>query len=157
MNPKTIGAHHLSGEALPWVPFVPVSDRIEFKYFKIDPVRGDIYALMRVPPREGAHIHRHTGTVVVYTITGAWKYDQHKWISCAGDFVFETADSSHSFTGMSDEETLAFVIVQGELQFLDDKGNVAYVENWRRALDRYVTFCNAKGIGPRDLCNYNEN
>jgi 2,4'-dihydroxyacetophenone dioxygenase len=157
MNPETIGAHHLSGSDLPWVPFVPVSDKIAFRYLKIDPARGEITALMRIPAGEGAHLHRHTGTVVVYTITGAWRYDQHDWTSKAGDYVFESADSSHSFTTVGDEDVTAFVIVQGELQFLDASGGVAYVENWRSALDRYRTFCKAQGVEPHDVCSYDGN
>jgi quercetin dioxygenase-like cupin family protein len=42
-------------------------------------------------------MHKHYGNVVLYTIKGAWRYLEHDWVSRAGDFVYETAGSSHSF------------------------------------------------------------
>jgi hypothetical protein len=47
---------------------------------------------------EGAHIHRHNGTVMVYTLSGRWKYHQCDWVVEAGDFVFEPSESAQSFT-----------------------------------------------------------
>jgi len=114
-----IDTNFISGNSTPWIPFAPVNDKIMLKYLKIDPARGEVTMLMKVPAGEGAHKHRHTGIVTVYTIAGSWQYVGHNWVSKAGDYVFETAGSTHSFTTLGEKETVAYVMVQGELQFVD--------------------------------------
>ena len=97
---------------------------------------------MKTAKGEGAHIHRHTGTVMVYTLSGRWKYDQHDWVVEAGDFVFEPAESTHSFTNLSDDDNgMALVILTGELHFLDKDGMIGRIETWRTALTRYRDYC----------------
>ena len=86
---SAIDTVHIGGNSTPWVPFAPINDKILLKYFKINPVTGEVVLLMKAAKGEGAHIHRHTGTVMVYTLSGRWKYDQHDWIAQACDFVFE--------------------------------------------------------------------
>ena len=41
--------------------------------------------------------HHHTGTVMVYTIEGKWKYKEHDWVAGPGSIVYETAASTHTF------------------------------------------------------------
>ncbi|HWW85471.1 MAG TPA: 2,4'-dihydroxyacetophenone dioxygenase family protein, partial [Vicinamibacterales bacterium] len=91
---SAIDTVHIAGNATPWIPFAPINDKILLKYFRINPVTGEVVLLMKAAKGEGAHIHRHTGTVMVYTLSGRWKYDQHDWIAQAGDFVFEPSESS---------------------------------------------------------------
>jgi hypothetical protein len=38
---ETIGTGCLNDEDLPWMPYLPYSDEVQIKYFKIDPVRGE--------------------------------------------------------------------------------------------------------------------
>jgi hypothetical protein len=52
-------------------------------------------------------MHFHPGTVVVYTVEGAWTYDQG-WVSEAGDVVFEVAGSTHSTRMVGKEDTIVF-------------------------------------------------
>ncbi|TDG16594.1 cupin domain-containing protein [Paraburkholderia silviterrae] len=143
---------HISGKSTPWLPFAPINDKIHLKYFRINPVTGEVVLLMKAAKGEGAHIHRHTGTVMVYTLSGRWKYDQHGWIAEAGDFVFEPSESSHSFTNLSDDDNgTALVVSTGELHFLDEQGNVTHVETWRTALNRYQAYCKRHGLPEVDL------
>jgi len=39
----------------------------------------------------------------------------------------------------------------GDLQILDDEDRVVGIENWRTAVDRYLAYCSANDIAPRDL------
>lgn len=35
--------------ALPWVPFLPYSDKVFVKAIKVDPIRGEWITLLKVP------------------------------------------------------------------------------------------------------------
>jgi 2,4'-dihydroxyacetophenone dioxygenase len=140
---------------LPWVPFTPYSERVLIKYFKLDPIRGETIALMKAPAKGQMPRHRHTGTVIVYTVAGRWKYREHDWIAEKGSIVYETAGSSHTPEALppiaGEDEIVTLNIIQGELLFVDDAGRVLAAEDWRSGWERYSAFCRAKGIETKDL------
>lgn len=154
MNPDKISTNYIGGDDMPWMPWTPLSPDVDLKYFKIDPVRGEIIGLLRSNRKGGFNRHRHTGPIMLYTIAGAWRYQEHEWIARAGDCVCETADSTHTFEAVGDEGVLAFFHHSGELHFLNDDDQVIYVENWRTALQRYREFCKANGIAERNVCSF---
>jgi quercetin dioxygenase-like cupin family protein len=142
----------IDDEALPWIPFAPHSNDVFLKYFKLDPVRGEMIVLMKVPAGLELPRHHHSGTVIVYTIEGRWKYKEHDWIAGPGSVVYETAASSHTPEAVSkDGQVLVFTIVVGDLILLDKEGQVLAIENWKTGLQRYLGFCGHAGITPRDL------
>ena len=135
---------NVSGDDLPWVPFTPYSDEVFLKYFRIDPVRGE----MELPT------HYHTGIVIGHTIRGAWRYLEHDWVSRAGATVYETAGSAHTPQSVGDEDAEVFFFLVGELEFVDADGNLLARENWKTSLQRYHGFCEANGIEPHDLTSF---
>ncbi|MDR5818370.1 MULTISPECIES: 2,4'-dihydroxyacetophenone dioxygenase family protein [unclassified Caballeronia] len=145
----------LNDADLPWVPFTPYSERVLVKYFKLDPVRGEVIALMKAPPRGEMPRHRHTGTVIVHTVQGRWKYREHDWIAAPGSIVYETAGSSHTPEALADDaaqdDIVTLNIIQGELLFVNERGQVLASENWKTGWDRYAAYCQANGIEARDL------
>jgi quercetin dioxygenase-like cupin family protein len=145
----------LNDADLPWVPFTPYSERVLVKYFKLDPVRGEVIALMKAPAKGQMPRHRHTGTVIVYTVQGRWKYREHDWIAEPGSVVYETAGSSHTPEALPPDsggaDIVTLNIIQGELLFVNDNGQVLAAENWKSGWDRYAAFCHANGIVPKDL------
>ena len=148
----------IDGESLPWVPLTPYSEQILLKYFKLDPIRGEWIVLMKVPLGVQLPKHHHSGTVMVYTIEGKWKYQEHDWIAGPGSFVYETAASTHTFEVVAAGETghvLTLVTVTGDLLFLDDKDNVVALENWKTSLHRYLAYCEQHGIKAKDLTAFN--
>lgn len=155
MNFETIDTGCIDGDDLPWVPFTPYNDRVEMKYFKIDPVRGELVLLMKAPADMELARHHHTGTVIVYTVQGSWKYREHDWTAHPGSCVYETAGTRHTPQAVGSGELLMFVVMQGELVYLDGNDQVIAVENWRTAMDRYLAYCRDNGIEPRDLTGFN--
>jgi 2,4'-dihydroxyacetophenone dioxygenase len=140
---------------LPWVPFTPYSEHVLVKYFRLDPVRGEVIALLKAPARGEMPRHRHTGTVIVYTVQGRWKYREHEWIAGPGSIVYETAGSSHTpeaiATAGGEEDIVTLNIIQGELLFVNERGQVLAAEDWKSGWDRYAAYCAAHGLTPRDL------
>ncbi|MCL6698057.1 2,4'-dihydroxyacetophenone dioxygenase family protein [Sphingomonas sp. NSE70-1] len=145
----------IDGDPLPWVPFTPYADNVFLKYFKLDPIRGEFIVLMKAPADMQLPRHHHSGTVIVYTIEGSWKYKEHDWVARPGSVVFETAASAHTPEVVNVEGdsgyVLTFVIVVGDLVFMDENDNVLAIENWKTGLQRYLAYCEANGIEPRDL------
>jgi 2,4'-dihydroxyacetophenone dioxygenase len=145
---------NVRGADLPWVPFTPYRDDVFLRYYRIDPVRGEILVSMRFPPGIELPTHYHTGIVIGHTVRGAWRYLEHDWVSQAGDTVYETAGSSHTPMACGDEETEAWFLIVGELEFVDADGNLLARENWKTSLQRYHAYCEAQGIEAQDLTGF---
>ncbi|MCA8095117.1 2,4'-dihydroxyacetophenone dioxygenase family protein [Burkholderia anthina] len=95
--------------------------------------------------------HHHTGTAIVYTVQGSWKYIGHDWVAGTGSLVFETAASSHMPQALPGDDIITFSIVQGELVYLDENDRIISTENWKSALHRYLSHCERHGIVPKDV------
>jgi hypothetical protein len=121
----------LNDADVPWVPFTPYSEHVMVKYFKLDAIRGETIALLKAPAKGEMPRHRHTGTVIVYTVQGRWKYREHDWIAETGSIVYD--------------------IIHGELVFVDENGRALATENWRSGWERYAGYCRAHGLPPKDL------
>jgi hypothetical protein len=149
----------IDGDSLPWVPFTPYADNVLLKYYKLDPIRGEWIVMMKAPMEMQLPRHHHTGTVIVHTLEGKWKYKEHDWVAGPRSVVYETAASTHTPEVVSTEGTqgyaLMLVIVTGDLVFLDDKDQVVAIENWKTGLNRYLAYCEANDIKPKDLTSFN--
>ena len=151
--PPRQGARLLvDGESVPWVPFTPYSNKVEIKYLRLDPVRGEIIALVRLPAGARLPAHEHSGEVMVYTLEGRWKYLECEWIAGPGSMMFETAPTLHTPQVVGKEiHAITFNIIAGNTTFYAGDRRVLAVENWKSALQRYRTYCRQAGITPRDL------
>jgi quercetin dioxygenase-like cupin family protein len=149
----------IDGEALPWIPFTPYAENVLLKYLKLDPIRGEMIVLMKLPADAQLPKHHHTGTVVVYTLAGQWKYKEHDWVAGPGSLVYETAASSHTPEVVSTEGGDGYSVtlnqVAGELLFVDDNDNVIAIENWKSGMQRYLAYCEKHGLTPKDLTAFN--
>lgn len=142
----------IDDESMPWVPFAPYADNVLLKYFKLDPIRGEMIVLMRM--RAGAELpkHHHSGTTIVYTIEGRWKYKEHDWVAGPGSIVYETAAQSHTPQALKGHgDVVVLNIVTGDLLFLDDKDQVIAIENWKTGVARYLAYCESARVTPKDL------
>ena len=149
---EEIETNYIGGDDLPWVPFTPFTDQVHLKYFKIDPVRGEVVMSMRMPGGVTLPTHYHTGVVILYTVSGAWRYVEHDWIARTGDAVYETAGSSHAPEALEDSEI--FLMLVGELLFLDENGQIIAQENWKTSAARYRAYCEEHGLEPKAITSF---
>ncbi|MCY1354302.1 hypothetical protein D9M68_371700 [compost metagenome] len=156
MHYENIDTAAINDEDLPWIPFSPYSNDVLLKYIKCDPVRGETITLLKVPAGASMPKHHHSGTVIVYTIKGAWKYIEHDWISREGGVVFETAGTSHTPIALTDhgDEIITLNITQGDLLYFDENDNLCAIENWKSGVERYLAFCEANGIEAKDITSF---
>jgi len=152
---EQVGVSHITDAATPWVPW-EIAEGVFLKLFKVDPVHGLMVLAMKTPAGVQLGRHRHTGFVQLYTVQGDWKYAEHDWTARPGDVVYETADSIHSFVSLPGDEVIAFVVLNGSLEFLDDEDNVLWRENWRTAVERQRRYCEANGIACQDVSSFVE-
>ena len=141
---------------VPWVPYLPYTPDAHVKLVKADPVRGETITFLKVPAGMALPKHHHSGTVIVYTIKGAWRYLEHDWIATPGSVVFETASSAHTAVAVEGhgDEIVTLNITVGELIYLDDKDQVLAIESWKTMVERYLAYCAAEGIAPRDVTSF---
>jgi len=64
-----VEASCISDESMPWIP-LGIAPGVEVKFFKADPIRGEVIALLKAPADAKLPRHHHSGTVVVYTLKG---------------------------------------------------------------------------------------
>jgi hypothetical protein len=107
-----------------------------------------VIALLKAPAAGQMPIHRHTGTVIVYTVQGRWKYREHGWIAEAGSVVYETAGSTHTPQALPGAEDIVTLnIIQGDLLFMNDRQQVIAIESWKSGWDRYAAYFDCDKIG----------
>jgi hypothetical protein len=79
-------------------------------------------------PGAALQMHFHPGTVVVYTVQGAWTYDEG-WVSEAGEVVFEVAGSTHLPRMVGKEDTIVSAVIEGARDFVDAAENTIATKN----------------------------
>mgnify|MGYP003556536350 CR=1 FL=1 len=140
-------------ESLPWTPFAPHSELVSVKLYAADPARDEVILLLRAPPGVELPAHRSTGQTTIYTLQGRWRYREHDWVAGPGSVVIEPAGVPHSPQVLSDgtDDVILFIVADGDLLLLDAGGQVVGTENSRTAVARYLEYCRANDLQPRDL------
>lgn len=142
---------YMNPEELPWIPWI---EGTEVKLLKANPINGQFFALLKASKEAVLPPHFHHGTVIVYTIQGAWNYDGEEWISKAGDVIFEPAGSLHQPILHGEEDVITLNILDGLLEFQDTEGNPIFQLNWVTALEMYKEYCDVHGLEYKDLTKF---
>lgn len=132
---------HFDGTKSPWHPFTPYSNDVQLKMLHIDPVTGQVVMLLKAPGGCSLGVHDHYGTIHVYTMSGSWHYLEHDWVANPGDFIYEVANSKHTFLTKPGPEVVLFIVLEGSLAFLDENGNTVGFENAKSFQQRYIDYC----------------
>ncbi len=90
----------------------------------LDPHNGIWVLRVKFAPGVTLPLHFHTGTVHLYTMSGAWYYTEYPdQVQRAGSYLYEPAGSIHQLNTFPDntEDTDTFMIVTGSnVNFADD-------------------------------------
>lgn len=103
----------------------------------------------RFEPGVNVQIHKHTGPVYAYTISGAWHYKESDYVNRAGSFLYEPAGSVHTLMVPADNDEITDVWFQiyGANLNLDADGNVTSVTDAASVLAYYRASCIEAGHG----------
>ena len=100
-------ALHIPANDTPWFPYG--NSGCEAQVIQADPTTGNWIAKLRGPAGGNLGVHRHYGSVIGFTLRGAWRYFEHDWTSRSGDIVQETPGSVHTLQLEEDSEIIFFV------------------------------------------------
>lgn len=131
------------------LPFVTIAPGTEIKVAQVDLDAGLWIVRNRFAPGAVVPTHRHTGSVLAFTETGAWKYAEYPGeVNRAGSYLFEPAGSTHTLTVLEDagEPTLVWFVIHGANLELDADGRVDRVVDAARVLRGYKRLCAEAGL-----------
>ena len=123
---------HLDTSGLPEVPFIPYSEHVTIKLLRIDRASGQIAVILKGPPGARIGRHKHYGSVILYTIRGAWRYLEHDWVAKEGSFVYEPPGEIHTLVvdeQVGATEMITFFNIHGAMVYVDEAGEVTGYED----------------------------
>jgi hypothetical protein len=150
---KDIDTRCITDDSLPWLPLTPYAELVFIKLLAADPERDEMIYVLRAPPGVDLPRHRTSCATTIYTLQGRWKFREYDWVAGPGSLAIEPASSCHTLQVLADgtDDAILFVLAAGEQQLLDAEGRIIGAENWRTAMTRYLDYCHAEQIAPRDL------
>ncbi|GAA3963245.1 hypothetical protein GCM10023085_52350 [Actinomadura viridis] len=142
----------LRSEDIPWVP--QGSANVWFKPLRISLETGSWVNLLKVARGGVVSRHRHLAEVEGWVVQGRWHYLEHDWQAVPGSYVYEPPGDVHTLVSDSTDETepmLTLFKIHGPIEYMDDNGELAYVETAESKLKRYHQYCEEIGTEPLQL------
>ncbi|QQK78819.1 2,4'-dihydroxyacetophenone dioxygenase family protein [Salicibibacter cibi] len=134
------------------IPWVPQSDRVWFKPVRFNLQSGQWINLLYVKPGGIVNRHRHTGgQVLAYTLQGQWRYLERDWIAKPGTFVYEPPGDIHTLTVDGDEPMITLFMLEGSIQYIDDKDEMTYQDDVFSKYQLYLNYCKEHNIIEQNL------
>jgi len=135
---------HVGNDDAPWVE---TGYGVDLKVVRFDATKGTWVIRNRFRPGVQLQIHRHTGPVDGYTLSGRWHYLEYDFYSTAGSYIYEPANSVHTLTVPEDNEgdTDVLFIIEGALLNLDPDGKVESYTDGPLILEAYFALLEAAG------------
>ena len=99
---------------------------VHFQPLRLDIEAGEWVVLATFAPGACVPLHYHTGVAEVYTLSGAWHYEEYPdQLQTAGSYLYEPGSSVHTFITpeSNTEDTVFLVRVQGANINFDQDGN----------------------------------
>ena len=139
MNTYNIHDKLLNGsDDLPWVQ---VAEGVSSKVLSLFPDGKGWVSRLRLEPGARIPLHRHQGEVHGFILTG------HRRLGRAGPLI---GPSSYEYEPPGNVDTW-WVVVHGNVEYLDAEGNVEFVETAETKCEAYHKACAEQGMTPRDL------
>jgi quercetin dioxygenase-like cupin family protein len=136
---------HVGNDDAPWVD---TGYGVDLKVVRFDATKGTWVIRNRFRPGVQLQIHRHTGPVDGYTLSGRWHYLEYDFYSTAGSYIYEPANSVHTLTVPEDNDgdTDVLFIIEGALLNLDPDGKVESYTDGPLILEAYFALLEAAGV-----------
>jgi quercetin dioxygenase-like cupin family protein len=130
-------------------PWVQAGDGAELKVFRVDLDRGLWVIANRFAPGFSTPMHRHTGEVNAFTLSGSWLYDEYGVHYGPGSYVYEPANSVHTLRvpESNTEVTEVIFTIDGALVYVTPDGTVLGIADGAGTLAFYLAMCEQQGHG----------
>ncbi|MEE8294206.1 MAG: 2,4'-dihydroxyacetophenone dioxygenase family protein [Sphingomonadales bacterium] len=129
------------------LPFVEMAQGISYQLLEVDFEKDIWVTRMRFYPGVSIPPHKHTGEVLAFTVSGAWKYREYPDTYRKGSYVHEPEGSTHTLEIPSENQGVTDIIFFnfGENINFDSGGKVDYVMDAKGILERYLIQCEVEG------------
>jgi quercetin dioxygenase-like cupin family protein len=133
---------------LPWIPSAtPGKSSRPLRFLAED--RGFV-ELLRMEPGVVMPLHRHTGEIHAYNLSGSRKLCTGEVIG-PGDYVYEPPGNTDWWKIVGDETMVALVIVMGTVEFIGPGGIVRARATAGTQLAEYERHCREHDLPLHDL------
>jgi hypothetical protein len=145
--PKTTNddvVRHVGDDEALWVD---TGIGVRLKVVRFDRMKGTWVVQNRFTPGTQLQIHRHTGPVDGYTLSGRWHYLEYDFWSTAGSYIYEPANSVHTLDVPAENTDVTDVlfIIEGALLNLDPDGKTESVSDGPGMLAAYYAMLEHEG------------
>lgn len=131
-------------------PWVPLGEGKAFKPLRFLRDNRGFVELLRLEPGVEIGWHRHTGEVHAYNLQGTRELHTGECIG-PGDYVYEPPGNTDKWRAIGDVPLVVFVVVMGEVEYLDADGEVSARYSAGTLLDLYRQYCEQQGLDVLDL------
>ena len=113
----------VASESLPWIP---LGSGKAFKPLMFMPENAGFVELLRLEPGQEIAWHRHTGCVHAINLSGSRELHTGEQVGPL-DYVYEPAGNVDRWKVVGTEPLVLFVVVYGQVEYLDETGKVTAV------------------------------
>ncbi len=135
----------LDSTQMAWVPLGP---GISFKPLRFYDDDLGYQLLLRVEPGTVVPLHRHTGDVHAFNISGTREIIGTGQIITAGTYLYEPVGNLDTWRAVGDEPCVIHIATTGRIEYLDHKGEVARYTDAGTARCEYHAWCDSNGVAP---------
>jgi hypothetical protein len=128
---------------MPWIPTGPGKSFRPLRF-----ATGGWSELMRLEPGSAVPLHRHTGDVHAFNLSGAREILGTGERVGPGNYVYEPAGTIDGWAAVGDEPCVIHIKVAGVIEYLGDDGQVTETVSAATQRGIYLSWCREHGVRP---------
>jgi 2,4'-dihydroxyacetophenone dioxygenase len=142
MNPAP-SAHPLRTQAMAWIP---TGGGKAFRPLRFE--AGGWSELMYLEPGSLVPLHRHTGDVHAYNLSGSRLIIATGEVVGPGDYVYEPPGNVDAWQAVGDEPCVVHIKITGAVEYFDEAGAVTGRADSATQRAAYLDWCRETGSDP---------
>jgi 2,4'-dihydroxyacetophenone dioxygenase len=131
-------------------PWMPVVSGMSSKPLAFLPDGAGWAVLLKVEPGTRIGLHRHLGAVHGFILSGRRRLADGRVLG-PGDYEFEPAGQTDTWSVEGDEPLVSFFLVAGPVEYFGPDGKIAHRDTAAGKADVYRRYCAEHGLAPAAL------
>ena len=135
------------------LPFAEMAPGVWFQVLDVDIKKNLWVTRMRFDPGVSIPTHKHTGQVLAYTVSGAWKYMEYPDVYRQGSYVHEPIGATHTLETLQENKgvtDIVFVNFGENINYTAD-GEVDFIMDAKGIVGLYLKACEEQGLGAPEV------